>query len=158
MTTWTKLVDRPSADWLVIAALTAAASLSPLERLFTCANVDAQRGTMTSTGAVLGTVAAFTIAALFFYAGLDNPATRRVRDAWGGVLSRTFLGALAVIILGALVCGFTGLAVPSTGATVTFFASVVAAVVKLGRLTLVVAALLRGQRYDGKEKPDLQVR
>jgi len=77
MTRWRKLGERPAVDWLLIFLLAGAASLSPLRALFTCANADAQRGTMTSTGAVLGTVAAFAIAALFFYAGLDNPATRQ---------------------------------------------------------------------------------
>lgn len=158
MTSPSKLLDRPALDWLVIGTITLVAAVTPLQRLFTYADIEAQRSTMASVASVLGTVAAFTVAALFFYAGLDNPSTQRVREAWGGYLSRTFLGSLAVIIVAALVCGFTGLAAPSVGATVTFFAAITAALVKLGRLTLVVSALLRGQRHDDSEKPDLHLR
>jgi small-conductance mechanosensitive channel len=153
-----RLLDHPLIDWIAIGIIAGTASASPLVGWFKSVDVVAQRQTMGNTCVVLGVLAAFSTAALFFYAGLDNPSTRRVRERWSGRLAGTFLRALSVIVVSTLVCGFTGLGSPSTGATVVFFIAIIVSVVKLGRLLLVVSALLHGQDYDARLLPELRVR
>lgn len=153
-----KLLDRPSLDWLLIASAALLVGLSPAVDWFSRADLVAQRDTMENTCSVLGTIAAFSMAALFFYAGLDNPTTRRVRARWAGRMSGVFLRALAVIVLGAFVSAFAGLGAPQPAATIVFFTALITSIVKVGRLMLVVTGLLRGQDHDVREKPKIKVR
>lgn len=130
----------------------------PLVRLFTATSQDGQRSAMGSTASALGTIAGFSIAALFFHSSLDNPATRRVRAEWGGRLAGVFLRALAVMFLASMVCGFTVVSVPNRVGAIVFLVAVLAGFTKLARMILIVAALLHGQRHDAQQKPVAAVR
>lgn len=124
----------------------------------TAADCSAQRSLMTTVAGILGTVASFTIAAMFFYAGADSPSVRAVRTRWGGWFSGAFLRALATLLTGAFVNAFASLGVPSSAATIVFFSAVCVSLAKLGRILLIVAALLVGQQADEQELPSLERR
>lgn len=152
-------LDRPALDWAAVGLIVFfVLQWTPLVSLFTATSQDGQRSAMSSTASVLGTIAGFTVAALFFYSALDNPATRRVRVEWGGHLAGVFLRALAVMFLASVVCGFTAVSVPNRAGAVVFLAAMLAGFAKLARLILVVAALLHGQRHDAQQKPVAAVR
>ena len=152
-------LDRPALDWAVVGIIVFVVfRWTPLVGLFTGTSPDGQRSAMCSTASVLGTIAGFSVAALFFYSALDNPATRYVRSEWGGHLAGVFLRALAVMFLASVVCGFTAVSVPNQAGAVVFLAAMLAGFVKLARLILIVAALLQGQRHDAQQKPVATVR
>jgi hypothetical protein len=147
-------LDRPTLDWVVVGLIVFVVLWwTPLVRLFTATSQDGQRSAMSSTASALGTIAGFSIAALFFYSALDNPATQRVRVEWGGYLAGMFLRALAVMFLASMVCGFTAISVPNHVGAIVFLIAILAGFIKLARIILIVAALLHGQRHDAQHKP-----
>jgi hypothetical protein len=150
--------ERPLLDWLVAGLITVVLALTPVQRLMTDADHTAQRAVMGNVASILGVVASFTIAALFFYAGADNPSARAVRARWGTWFAGAFLRSLGVVLIGAFGCAFTQLGVPGTGATVVFLAFSSLAVVKLGRIVLLVGALLVAEQADSAELPPLETR
>jgi len=147
-------LDRPILDWLMVGVIAfVVLRWTPLVRLFTATSQDGQRAAMSSTASALGTIAGFSIAALFFYSALDNPATQRMRAEWGGHLAGVFLRALAVMFLASIVCGFTAISVPSRVGAIVFLGAMLTGFTKLGRTILIVAALLHGQSYDAQQRP-----
>lgn len=150
--------ERPSLDWLVAGTITTALALTPVQRLMTNADCTAQRAVMGNVASILGVIASFTIAAMFFYAGADNPSARAVRARWGTWFAGAFLRSLGVVLVGAFGCAFSQLGVPGTGATVVFLAFLSLAVVKLGRIVLLVGALLIAEQADSVESPPLEAR
>jgi len=148
------LLDRPILDWVVWGMIAfVLLRWTPLVRLFTGTSQDGQRAAMSSSASALGTIAGFSIAALFFYSALDNPATQRVRAEWGSQLVGMFLRALTVMFLASIVCGFTAVTVPNRIGTAVFLIAMLAGFTKLARTMLIVKALLHGQRYDAQLKP-----
>lgn len=152
-------LDRPALDWVVVGLIVfVVLRWTPLVGLFTSTSQDGQRSAMSSTASVLGTIAGFSVAALFFYSALNNPATRHVRTEWGGHLAGVFLRALAVIFLASVVCGFTVVSVPNPAGAVVFLVATLAGFTKLARLILIVVALLHGQRHNAQQNPVATVR
>lgn len=113
---------------------------------------DGQRGAMSSISSLLANVAAVGVAALFAYSALENATTRRMRARWGPHLTGVFLRSLGVMFIAATVTGLVAVSVPSRAGTIVFFAVTVLAFVKLLRLLLVVAALLKGQDADARRE------
>jgi hypothetical protein len=142
-------LDRPILDWVVAAVLVVVVvRWTPLVAMFVATDQGGQRSAMGSTASLLGSIAAFGVAALFAYSALDNPTTRKIRARWGGHLAGTFIRGLGTMFLAAAVAGFCQVSVPNPAGTIVFFSSVTIGTVKLLRVLLVVAALLGGQRQD----------
>jgi small-conductance mechanosensitive channel len=145
------LVDRPIVDWVIVAVIVVPLVLfTPLITLFVGTDADGQRGAMSSVSSLLANVAAFGVAALFAYSALENPITRRMRARWGPHLTWVFLRSLGIMFIAAAVTGMTAVSVPSKVGTVVFLTATLVGSVKLLRLLLVVAALLKGQDMDAQ--------
>lgn len=146
-------LDRPIFDWLLVGIVVLVVlRFTPLVELFTAADEDGQRSAMSSISSLLANVAAFGVAAVFAYAALDNPTTRKVRARWGGHLSGVFLRGLALMFLTAAVCGICAVTVPHPAGAIVFLIALLIGFAKLLRLLLVVAVLLMGQRSDTKRQ------
>lgn len=147
------VLDRPIVDWVIAAVIVVPAVLfTPLVALFAGTEADGQRGAMSSISSLLANVAAFGVAALFAYSALENATTRRMRARWGPHLTGVFLRSLGVMFIAATVTGLAAVTVPSTAGTIVFLGVTVLAFVKLLRLLLVVAALLKGQDADARRE------
>ncbi|GAA1280929.1 hypothetical protein GCM10009609_51140 [Pseudonocardia aurantiaca] len=154
-------IDRPSLDWVLVAVIAFPVLWwSPVVQLFGATDPDGQRSAMSSTSSLLANVAAFGVAALFAYSALENPTTRRMRARWGPHLTGVFLRSLGVMFLGAIVIGYAAVSVPNPAGTIVFFVVSLLAFVKLLRMLLVVASLLKGQDADARreDRPTPQVR
>lgn len=147
------VLDRPILDWVIVAGIVVPSVLfTPLVALFVGTGADGQRGAMSSISSLLANVAAFGVAALFAYSALENATTRRMRARWGPHLTGVFLRSLGIMFIAATVTGIAAVSVPSTAGTVVFFAVSVLAFVKLLRMLLVVASLLKGQDADARRE------
>jgi len=73
-------------------------------------------------------------------------------------MAGVFLRALVVMFLASVTCGFTVVGVPNSTGAIVFLVATLAGFAKLGRLLLVVAALLHGQRHDARGKPIASLR
>ena len=147
------ILDRPILDWLMAAVLVVSVVLfTPLVTLFVGTESDGQRGAMSSISSLLANVAAFGVAALFAYSALENATTRRMRARWGPHLTGVFLRSLGIMFVAATVTGLTAASVPSTSGAIVFLSATMLGFVKLLRLLLVVAALLKGQDADARRE------
>ena len=155
------LLDRPVLDWIIVACTAVLViCLTPVVRLFGATDADGQRSTMSSMSSLLANVAAFGVAALFAYSALENPTTRRMRARWGPHLTGVFLRGLGIMFLCATLAGGAAVSVPNPAGTIVFFVASLLGFVKLLRLLLVVASLLKGQDADARraERPTPQVK